>query len=97
MNLLLQSGKHHINEAETMKACSIKGCPGHYESKLINHIITKDGQIIVIERVPASVCNICGDTLISLKTTRILEDMLEHPGDPVGTVPVYEMPRQKAA
>ncbi len=71
--------------------CSIKGCPGHYESKHINRVITKDGHIFVIEGIPASVCNVCGDTLISLKTIRSIEKMLERPGEPVATAPVYSL------
>lgn len=79
-----------------MKKCSVKGCPGHYEHKLITHTVKKGDQIIVIESVPAEVCSVCGDTLLSLEAVRALEKLLQSPGEPVGTAPIYEMPKQAA-
>jgi|APCry4251928276_1046603.scaffolds.fasta_scaffold137270_3 YgiT-type zinc finger domain-containing protein len=81
-----------------MKRCSIKGCPGEYESKTISHLVNHEGKAIIIENVPAAVCPICGDTLLSLDTVEAIEKMLLSLGEPDHTAPVYEMPvKVKAA
>ncbi|MDP4176581.1 MAG: YgiT-type zinc finger protein, partial [Bacteroidota bacterium] len=49
-------------------------CPGEYEKKLIPHLARTKGNYLLIKDVPAEVCNICGDTLISREVTdKILE------------------------
>jgi hypothetical protein len=53
--------------------------------------------VIVLENVPAEVCSICGDVLLSLSTVAAIEAMLKDPGKPVRTAPVYEMPEGAAA
>ena len=80
-----------------MKKCSIKGCPGHYEKKDITHVVNKHGQIIIIENVPAEVCTVCGDTLLTLDVVRALEKFLANPGEPSKSAPVYEMPSKEMA
>lgn len=80
-----------------MRKCTLKGCPGHYEKKLITHTVKLGDRIIVIESVPAEVCSVCGDTLLSLEVVKALEKLMERPGEPVGTAPIYEMPKQEAA
>ena len=75
-----------------MKRCSIKGCPGTCETKTITHMVQHDGETILIEGVPAEVCSICGDVLLSLETVEHIEKLLQHPGTPAHTAPVYEMP-----
>jgi len=44
--------------------CTIQGCPGEYEERLIVHTVRHNGQVIVIDHVPAEVCRICGDVLL---------------------------------
>lgn len=73
--------------------CSIKGCPGIYETKTITHMVQQAGATILIENVPASICTICGDVLLSLETVEQLEELLQHPGTPAHTAPVYKMPQ----
>jgi YgiT-type zinc finger domain-containing protein len=80
-----------------MKRCSIHSCPGEYEAKRIVHTVRRHGQVIVLENVPAEVCSICGDVLLSLSTVAAIEAMLKDPGKPVRTAPVYEMPEGAAA
>ena len=75
-----------------MNKCSIKGCPGTYEKQIITHMVQRDGETIIIERVPADVCGVCEDILLSFVTVEQVEKLLKHPGIPVHTVPVYEMP-----
>lgn len=80
-----------------MKKCSITSCPGEYEEKRILHTVKHHGNVIVIENVPAEVCSVCGDVLLSLATVEAIETMLKNPGKPVRTAPVYEMPEGVAA
>lgn len=75
-----------------MKHCSINGCPGTYENKNISHMIKHGGQTIIIEKVPADVCRVCGDILLALDTIEAIDRILENPGNPDHTAPVYEMP-----
>ena len=35
--------------------CSIKGCPGEYESRVITHTVRRGGHVVVIDHVPAEV------------------------------------------
>lgn len=80
-----------------MTKCSIDSCPGEYDKKLILHTVKHQERVIVIEKVPAEVCSVCGDVLLSLSTVEAIEAMLENPGKPVRTAPVYEMPGEAAA
>ena len=70
--------------------CSIQGCPGHYESKRIVHTLQRGCDIFVFEHVPADVCSVCGDTLLSPETVRCLEDLLRANSKPGRTAPVFE-------
>ncbi len=80
-----------------MTKCSINSCPGEYEKKRILHTVKHRERVIVIENVPAEVCSVCGDVLLSLSTVEAIEAMLENPGEPVRTAPVYEMRGEAAA
>ncbi len=75
-----------------MKNCSIRSCPGQYESKHIAHMVKHHGSVVVFENVLAEICTVCGDTLLPLSTVETIEAMLQNPGTPVRTVPVYEVP-----
>ncbi len=70
--------------------CSIQGCPGEYEAKRIVHTVRSEGQVIVIDHVPAEVCAICGDTLLHLDTVRKVETLIQQKGQPANSVPLYE-------
>jgi HTH-type transcriptional regulator/antitoxin MqsA len=70
--------------------CSLAGCPGEYEERSITHTVRVRGQVIVIDHVPAKVCDVCGDTLLSLETVRRLEALLQADLPPAKTVPLYE-------
>lgn len=73
-----------------MMNCNITGCPGEYEARLIVHTIKFQGEIIVINDVPAEVCSICGDTLLTPETVRQIERMLYTKTRPAKVVPLYE-------
>lgn len=70
--------------------CSNVGCPGAYEPKAILHTIRHRGEVVVIDQVPAEVCNVCGDVLFSPETVRRIEGILELRGQAQGAAPIYE-------
>jgi len=70
--------------------CSIRGCPGEYEAREITHTVRFRGQIVVIDRVPAEVCPICGDVLLSSETMHHIEALLRDRAEPASTVPLYK-------
>ena len=70
--------------------CSIKGCPGEYEQKKIVHTIQNKGEILVFEHVPAEVCSICGDTLLTPETIKELEILIQKKAKPERFIPLYE-------
>ncbi len=69
--------------------CSIQGCPGEYEEKMIIHVVTDD-EIYVFDHVPVEVCSICGDTLLKPDTIRTLERRMKEKKQPERFVPLYE-------
>lgn len=73
-----------------METCSLSGCPGTYEARQITHTMRVRGQVVVIDHVPAKVCDICGDTLLSLDTVRQLHALLRDDVSPEATAPLYE-------
>ncbi|MFQ6015055.1 MAG: YgiT-type zinc finger protein [Anaerolineae bacterium] len=70
--------------------CSIEGCPGEYEERKIVHTVRHQGQVIVIDHVPAEVCSVCGDVLLKPDTVRRIEMLLRTATRPASTVPLYE-------
>lgn len=70
--------------------CSIEGCPGKYEEKKIVHTVRHQGQVIVIDHVPADVCSVCGDVLLKPETVRRIETLLQTASHPASKVPLYE-------
>ena len=73
-----------------MMKCSIQGCPGEYERKLIVHIVQRRGEMFLLEHVPAEVCSICGDTLLTPETIKRIEEMLAGSQRPERFAPIYE-------
>ncbi|MBU0908337.1 MAG: YgiT-type zinc finger protein [Proteobacteria bacterium] len=80
-----------------MKHCSIHGCPGEYVKQAINHLVTLGGKPVIIENVPAEVCQVCGDTLLDIETVVAIDTLLTNPGPPLHSVPVYAMPEKTMA
>ena len=70
--------------------CTLQGCDGEYEEKLIFHTVRHHGEIIVIENVPAEVCSVCGDILFSPDTVRQIERLLQRRQATTRVAPVYE-------
>ena len=78
----------HSKETETMK-CSIQGCPGEYENREIVHTVRRRGEIVVLDKVPAQVCSVCGDTLLDAVTVRGIERILDSKNSAERNAPVY--------
>jgi YgiT-type zinc finger domain-containing protein len=70
--------------------CTLQDCSGEYEPRQVTHTVRHHGQVVVIDHVPAEVCNLCGDTLLKPDTVRHLERLLDTLGQPDQTVPLYE-------
>jgi len=77
--------------------CNIAGCPGEYEQREVVHTVRQGNRIIVIDHVPAEVCNICGDVLFTPDTVRKIETLRRTAIPPVGTVPLYDFTQAKSA
>ncbi len=70
--------------------CAIQGCPGEYEARTVVHTVKRQGEVVVIDHVPAEVCNICGDVLFAPETVRRIEALLQATPPPDRKVPLYE-------
>ncbi|MCW5854003.1 MAG: YgiT-type zinc finger protein [Anaerolineae bacterium] len=69
---------------------SINDCVGEYEQRDIVHTVRYQGQVIVIDHVPAEVCTLCGDILFKAETVRRIEDIIRTRTAPSQLVPLYE-------
>jgi len=69
--------------------CS-EGCPGEYEEREIVHTVRYQGQVTVVDHVPAEVCTVCGDVLLKPEAVRGIETLLRTTTRPVRVVPLYE-------
>jgi len=72
--------------------CSILGCPGVYRPRLIVHTVKRGDEILVFEKVPAEICDVCSDLLLAPDTTRHLEEMMRRNEKPEKQAPVYAYP-----
>jgi YgiT-type zinc finger domain-containing protein len=77
--------------------CSIDGCPGEYEQRDVVHTMRQGNRIIVIDHVPAEVCNVCGDVLFTPETVRRIEFLRHTTMPPARTVPLYDFTQAKSA
>ncbi len=65
------------------------GCPGHYERRLIVHTVKQGRKVLVFEDVPADVCDVCSDTVLTPETVRHLETLLKQENKPRTHAPVF--------
>ena len=73
--------------------CSISNCSGEYEQREVVRAIRQGDRIIVVEHIPAEVCDLCGDVLFTPETIEHLETLRYTTAAPVRTVPLYEFPK----
>ncbi len=77
--------------------CSIDDCPGAYEHREVVHTVRQGVRILVIDHVPADVCDICGDVLFAPDTVRRIEVLRRSTTMPARTVPLYEFGQKASA
>ncbi len=73
--------------------CSITGCAGSYEHSEVVRAIRQGERIIVVEHIPAEVCDLCGDVLFTPETIERLEHLRHTSAAPISTVPLYTFPK----
>lgn len=71
-------------------------CDGSYEERLITRTYRRDGRIIVVDDVPAEVCNLCGDTLLRPETVELIQEALKRAEEAEEFAPVIHLPRKVA-
>ena len=59
----------------------------------VSEVFTIDGRRVLVEHIPAQVCERCGEAIFSLTTTEKVRRLVHGEGRPVRTVPmdVFEM------
>ena len=53
--------------------CNMETCDGVYEERSVEHRMQVNGELIVVENVPAMVCPVCGSRLFSEETVATLD------------------------
>ena len=67
---------------------------GQYLNKHIVFSSRRGDQLVVIEGVPALVCDVCGDRIITEETAREIERIAT--GTPIDSAPLYHFPQKVA-
>ena len=67
---------------------------GQYLNKHIVFSSRRGDQLVVIEGVPALVCDVCGDRIIIEDTAREIERVAT--GTPIDSAPLYHFPQKVA-
>ena len=70
--------------------CSNTGCPGVLKRGDVVHTVRQGERILVIDHVPAEVCDVCGDVLFTPETVCRIEALRHGTATPVRTVPLYD-------
>lgn len=62
--------------------------------KNVNYVMEEDGELVIIEKVPARVNPETGEQLLSSKTLQRLREMIKERKNPIRVIetPVYEFP-----
>ncbi len=63
---------------------------GHNAAKpeFVSEVFTVEGRRVLVEHIPASVCEHCGEATFSRETTEQIRRMVHGAGRPVKTVPL---------
>jgi len=57
-------------------------------TKFVSEVFTVDGRRVLVEQIPASVCEHCGEATFSRETTEQIRLLVHGAGQPVKTVPL---------
>jgi YgiT-type zinc finger domain-containing protein len=90
IDIINASSMDYTFSKEINMKCSIQGCSGTYELKVIFHTVTHKHEFFAFENVPAEVCSVCGDILFNPDTIRKLDKLILHKTQPKKFIPVYE-------
>lgn len=74
-----------------MTQCIVQGCPGEMEQRRIVHTFMRDGQPLVVEDLPAQVCQVCGYTVLDLYVLDKLFALDPQTDLPVSHAPVFRL------
>lgn len=58
------------------------------KSDFVNEIFTVEGRRMLVEQIPAQVCERCGEATFSRETTERIRRLVHGAGQPVRTVPL---------
>ena len=83
-------------EAEEERKMKCDLCDGEYREKTVVRNYKWRGKTIVVEDVPALVCERCGDTLIQEETIAAIDELLRKKAEPRGYAPVFRFPTKVA-
>jgi YgiT-type zinc finger domain-containing protein len=70
----------------------MQGCPGEYRDERVLRAMRLRDRIIVVDDVPAEVCDLCGSTLFAPDVVQTLDQLIRNPMPPQQTVPLYSYP-----
>lgn len=71
-------------------------CEGEYREKTVTRNYKWHSKTIVIEDVPALVCDRCGDILIREETVKAIDELLKKDTQPREYAPIYRFPAKVA-
>ena len=76
-----------------MFRCHVCGSDEYHE-ELVSEVFQIDGKPVLVENIPARVCNRCGEPVYSRETTEKIRQMLHSQVKPIRTVrmPVFVYP-----
>jgi HTH-type transcriptional regulator/antitoxin MqsA len=80
-----------------MEPCAV--CGGTYHETQITYSQDVNGHFVLVEHVPALVCERCGDTLLAPKVVEKLQSLVWQPVEPkrFEQVPVFDLALGSAA
>jgi len=58
------------------------------KSDFVNEVFTVEGRRVLVEQIPAQVCERCGEVTFSRETTERIRRLVHGAGQPVRTVPL---------
>ena len=82
---------HTKEKRSKVMKCTIKGCTGEYEKQAVNQSLKRQGRLVVVDGIPAMVCDVCGDTIFSADTTTRIEAILKNAVPPTEHAPLYRL------
>ena len=74
-----------------MTKCIVQGCPGEMEKRRIVHTFVRSGKPIVVEDLPALVCQVCGYTVLDLEVLDSLFAFDPEVEEPIRQAPVFRL------